>query len=134
MLQNLNVIKLAGELAQHASSRQATVARNIANIDTPGFKAKDTLNFDEHVARLGSLRSNSDSLRTSRDGHVARSPQAAYFETVTDRSIEQKPNGNTVSIENETLKSIEAERAHSRALAIYQSTMTILKTSIGRGR
>jgi len=30
--------------------------------------------------------------------------------------------------------SIEAEREHSRAMAVYQSSLKILRASIGRGR
>ncbi len=32
------------------------------------------------------------------------------------------------------LKSIEAERQHSRAVTIYQTSMNILRSSLGRGR
>ena len=43
------------------------------------------------------------------------------------------PNGNGVSLEEEMLKSVEVKRQHDRALAIYKSSMNILRTSLGRG-
>jgi flagellar basal-body rod protein FlgB len=56
---------------------------------------------------------------------------ASSFE---DKSAETSPDGNSVAVEAEMLKSIEAERQHSRAITIYQTSMNIIRASIGRGR
>ena len=49
-----------------------------------------------------------------------------------DKESEASPNGNTVSLEAEMLKSIEAKREHDRALAIYKSALSVLRISLGR--
>ena len=127
MFQGLELFQSAAALARHAATRQNVVAENVANIDTPGFKARDIDAFARTYANGLSLNvTQAEHIGTNTPGR-GRSPHE--IETGV-----QKPNGNTVSIETEMLKSIEAERAHSRALAVYQASLDILKTSIGRGR
>ena len=46
--------------------------------------------------------------------------------------VQSDPNGNSVAIEDEILRSVDAKRQHDRALAIYRSSLNILRTSIGR--
>ena len=41
MFEGLEIFQLAGGVARHAASRQAVVAQNIANADTPGYRARD---------------------------------------------------------------------------------------------
>ena len=131
MFQNLSVFQTAGQLARHSAARQVVVARNIANANTPGFKSQDIAGFRESMSQASGVTTG---LRTSRADHIQGSTQVSSFAARDVKSTEQKPNGNTVFIETETLKSIEAERAHSRALAVYQSSLSLLKISIGRGR
>lgn len=38
---NLNILQMASQLAAHSSARQAVIAENIAQADTPGYRARD---------------------------------------------------------------------------------------------
>jgi len=116
MFDRLEIFDLAGTRARHAAARQAVVAQNIANADTPGYRARDINDFSE---TLRAMRT-----RTGSDG-------ALPIRTM-DAGGPASPNGNTVSLELEMLRGIEAQRAHSRALRVYGSAMTILRASIGR--
>jgi flagellar basal-body rod protein FlgB len=114
-------------MATHAGQRQAIVAQNMANADTPGFKASDIEPFAQVFAsggEAGMRASRADHL----NGHGSASNEWAAFQT----DAETDPNGNSVSIELELLKGIEAKRQHDRALAIYKSSLNILRTSLGR--
>ena len=42
------------------------------------------------------------------------------------------PNGNSVSLETEMMHGVDAKRQHDRAMAIYQSSMTILRSTFSR--
>lgn len=106
---DLNVFRLAHAMAVHAGKRQAVIARNIANADTPGYRARDIASF-------------ADQLRTP-----SSAPMRAE---VTDAPADA--NGNSVSLELEMLKSVDAKRQHDRAVAIYRSSLHILRTSLGR--
>ena len=130
MFTNLTILNDAQAMARHAAARQATVAQNIANADTPGYKSRDMVSFQEMMAS----KSPRMAMATSRSGHLGGSAAAAETQSFIDKTAETSPDGNSVALEAEMLKSIEAERQHSRAVTIYQTSMNILRTSLGRGR
>lgn len=117
MFEGLEIFQLAGGLARHAASRQAVVAQNIANADTPGYRARDVSDF------ASTWRNMTSEVRAGRGEMPMR---------VIDANTPASPNGNTVSLELEMLRGIEAQRAHSRAMRVYGSAMSIMRTSIGR--
>ncbi|MAQ81776.1 MAG: flagellar biosynthesis protein FlgB [Maritimibacter sp.] len=130
MFQNLEIFRMANALAQHSSARQAEVAANIANADTPGYRAGDLAPFSEVY---GNSRPG-DGLRATRPGHIAVSASAAAPTSRTETRSGAAPNGNTVSVEAEMMKSVAIKHDHETALSVYESARNILRTSLGRGR
>lgn len=130
MFTNLSILTDAQSMARHAAARQSLVAENLANVDTPGFKAKDLMPFEKVFGGT----SSSMSMARSRSGHMAAGDRASEFRATQDKTAIESPDGNGVEVEHEMLKSIEAERQHSRAISIYQSSINILRASLGRGR
>ena len=126
MFQNVDIFQTAGAMAKHASERQALVAKNVANADTPGFKAAHIAPFQSSdVARQTTV------LRTSRTGHLESFDNAPAGNLISS-TAEPSPNGNNVSIEQEMMHSVAISREHNRALAIYQHSLTVLRTAVGR--
>lgn len=128
MPKELTIFQTAGAMARHAGARQAVVARNIANADTPGYRARTIAPFAETYRTT----TTSISARTSRPGHIIGSSSTASRIEMKDSASEPSPNGNTVSIEEEMMNSIEITREHTRALAIYRHAMTVLRVTVGR--
>lgn len=127
MFQNLKIFSASQAMAQHAGARQAVTAANIANADTPGYQARDIPPF--------TTQSSSESqMRASRAGHLhGHSGSASSPSSVSmSRTLESAPNGNTVSIEQEMLRSVDAKRQHDRALAIYKSALKVVRGSLGQ--
>jgi len=124
----LNVFKISYAMATHAGTRQALVSQNIANSDTPDYQAKDIRPFTEVFARRGTTSGDMISTRAS---HLNGSANGMQWAITTDDS-NADPSGNTVSIEEQILNGVEAKRQHDRALAIYRSSMNILRTSLGK--
>jgi len=127
MFTELNVFKLSHAMATHAGKRQALVSQNMANADTPGYQAKDIKPFTE----VFSEAPGSGGMRSSRANHLNGASATDW--TVTTSEAGSDPNNNSVSIELEMLKGVEVKRQHDKALAIYKSSMNILRTSLGRG-
>jgi len=126
MYQNLDLFQIAGAMAHHAGTRQAIVARNVANADTPGYQAMEMASFRDIYSDL-----KVGEMRATRPEHLGAAnarldPQAVL------RVAEPSPNGNTVSIEDEMLSAVAVSREHNRALAIYRHGMTVLRAAIGR--
>jgi flagellar basal-body rod protein FlgB len=129
MFERIETLRMASEMALHAAGRQAVVAANVANADTPGYRAGDLRSFAETYRAGGTL-----DLRTTRRDHVQTSATEGIAATVPDRRAEPSPNGNTVSLETELVRSASAKRQHDVSLAIYKSSLDILRASLGRGR
>lgn len=128
MFTELNVFKLSHAMATHAGKRQALVSQNIANADTPDYHAKDIKPFAEAFTSGVAP----EDMRASRDGHLNGASGNALDWAVSSTDAGADPNNNSVSVELEILKGVEVKRQHDRALAIYKSSMNILRTSIGR--
>lgn len=118
------VMTMAADAAHHAATRQAHAAKNLANADTPGFRPTDLAPF--------SMTSDQFQIRTTRPEHFSSSDDGRW-EVVSD-SGPLDPNGNGVDLQSEILRATDAQRAHSRAITIYQASMDILRASFSRGR
>lgn len=126
MFQNLEMFRTSYAMARHAGARQAVTAANMANADTPGYRARSIASFADSYSSTSTA-----ALRTTRDGHLATTP-TAQSATVQFSDAEASPNGNSVSLEEEMVKAVEIQREHSRALAIYKHSLDVLRMSIGR--
>lgn len=125
MFKNLTVFQVSYDMARHAGARQAVTAANIANADTPDYRARSLGTFAD------TYTSESMNLRSTRDRHLgARSGSAADRPHFAD--AEASPNGNTVSLEQEMINSVEIQREHRRALSIYKHSLDVMRMSLGR--
>jgi flagellar basal-body rod protein FlgB len=127
MFEKLEIIRMAQALANHAGTRMGTIAENVAHADSPDYKARDLPDFaktyaDEYGAGLKATRSR----------HLAFGGSTAA-EAVIQRDG-ASPNGNSVSLEREMVKTAEVRQQHDMALAIYSSASDMVKLALGRGR
>ncbi|RME17939.1 MAG: FlgB family protein [Alphaproteobacteria bacterium] len=126
MFENMNVLSMAQSMARHAATRQSIIARNVANADTPGYRARDIAPFEARFRE-----SPPPAMKATRPGHIAMAAATGRDSEVRtfERPGEVSPNGNSVSIEQEMFAAAEARSEHDRALAIYRSAINILRTS-----
>ncbi len=125
MYQSLDLFSTAFAMARHAGARQAVVAGNMANADTPGYRARALEEFSETL-RQG----QASAPRRSRPGHLAGAETAAVGR-ITLRPGEAAPNGNTVSVETEMMDAARIQQQQSRALAVYRHAMGVIRSSLG---
>ena len=131
MFGKLEIFKMAHAMAVHAGHKQAVTAQNVANADTPEYKSRDVIPFAQ------TYRNDSSSVgwlsqKSTRTKHIHGTTANELPAPVVDAAGVGAPNGNTVSLENEMLKSLDAKRQHERALAIYKSSLNILRASLSR--
>jgi flagellar basal-body rod protein FlgB len=125
MFEKLSITRMAQSLAAQSAARLGVIARNVAQADTPGYKAQDLPSFAD------SYQAEPDGMRATRQGHLHAGSQ--MLTPVEQASAgEMSPNGNTVSLEQQLVKSVDARQQHDMALAVYRSTSEIIKTSLGR--
>ncbi|SIO31959.1 FlgB family protein [Vannielia litorea] len=127
MFDQLEILSMARGLAAHSAARQSVVAQNLAQADTAGYKARDIASFGESYRAQPGL-----ALRTTRSAHMADTAPPPALRPVIERGVDGDPNGNTVSIESQMVKSAEIQTRHEMALSVYRTTLGILRTTLGR--
>ena len=128
MFQNLDIFRLSHAMAVHAGARQAAIAQNMANADTPGYAARDLPKF----ASLIDTDSAQNGLRATRASHLNASVGSVAFEVAERRDVRSDPNGNAVSLETEMLHAVDVKRQHDRAIAIYKHALGVMRAATGR--
>jgi flagellar basal-body rod protein FlgB len=128
MFKNLDIFRMSHAMAMHAGTRQSVVAQNMANADTPGYTARDTIPFQA----VFETEMSGTQLRATRPGHLHGKSQNLQFEIVDRHDAAKDPNGNSVSLETEMLAAVDVKRQHDRALAIYKSGLGVLRSALGR--
>ena len=126
-MNDLAILRLADGLARHSASRHSLVAKNIANADTPGYKAKDLPRFDTLV------RSDFDA-RATRPGHLTGQQTVNMSPIEASAFGTESPNGNDVSVTDQLTRATQALGNHDKAVTIYRKTLDILRLGLGRGR
>ncbi|SLN31878.1 FlgB family protein [Pseudooctadecabacter jejudonensis] len=126
MFKNLSMFETSFAMARHAGARQAVTAANIANADTPGYRAQSIAPFRDTYQTQGTLQ-----IQSTRAGHLAGQKSATQARAV-DSSAEPAPNGNSVSLELEMVNAVEIQREHSRAMMIYKHSLDVMRMSISR--
>tara|TARA_R110002020_G_scaffold305817_9_gene521732 strand:+ start:625 stop:987 length:363 start_codon:yes stop_codon:yes gene_type:complete len=118
MMKSTNLQNLVSAMASHAAQRHAVVAENIANSDTPGYKAKDLQPFSEvfHEAQMGTKPINPGN----------------FSVTETTSGDAYSPNGNSVSLEEQMMKSAETQNDHALALMLYRKSLSMMKMAVGK--
>lgn len=126
MFENLDVFRMSAALARYAGQQQALSAQNVANADTPGYRALDLPDFKTIYVPADAAGMQ----RATRAGHLNGTQPGNATVAPIDARGEASPNGNQVTLETEMLKSVGAKRAHDRALAIYKTSLGILRSTI----
>jgi len=126
MFENLDIFRMSHAMARHAGSRQALIAQNMANADTPGYAARDLQPFQAY------LETNTADFypKATRAGHLQGAGANHSHDPRIRHEGQADPNGNSVSIETEMVKAVEVKRQHDRALSIYKHALTVLRSAV----
>jgi flagellar basal-body rod protein FlgB len=125
-MNDLAILRLADGLARHSAMRHRLVAENVANADTPGYKARDVVPFDQLVG-------TDFAARATRPGHVTGG-RAREVEAIHDSAFgAESPNGNDVSITDQIARATQTMGNHDKAVSVYKKTLDILRMGLRSG-
>lgn len=127
MFAQIDTMRIARDLGAHAAQRQRVIAANVANADTPGYRAQDLPDFAESAARAPAI-----GLRATHAAHVAAGSWGSAGPHARPVGAEPSPNGNSVSLEDEMVRAADARRQFDLSLTVMQSGMNLMRTAIGR--
>ena len=128
MFEKIEMLRMARAMGQHTQAAHIEVARNIANADTPGFRAHDLQPFAETYRQA----EEGGTLRVSNARHLDAPQWSPGGARVIEVAGPVSPNGNSVSLEEEMVRAAEVKSSHDRSLTIYRSGLDLLRSSLGR--
>ena len=136
---NLPMFGLIKERMNWVGQRQQVIAQNIANADTPEYRARDIKKFDfqrtlrEHTPN--SKVGKGAAMRATHPMHLSgRVESIASAASRADRKpYETAPDGNSVVLEEQMVKMNEAAVQHSAMVGLYRKHLKMIKLVI-RGR
>src|SRR5690349_6797466 len=127
-----STIAIAQQWLQGLARRQDAISSNIANIDTPGYRAQD-VPFEAELARA--IGSSGAKLTTTDPRHIASVPgtPAGVGMQAAQELTSSRLDGNDVDIDQQMVLLSETQmRYQAAAQAItnrYETTRTALRTS-----
>jgi flagellar basal-body rod protein FlgB len=127
MFDRPEVLRISASMAANAAQRLSAIAGNVANADTPGYRAKDVADFRETYRAAPDL-----GLRATRPGHLADDGSDGASGVTERAGGHASPNGNNVSLEAEMMRAATVRQDHDMALTVYKSSLDILRASLGR--
>lgn len=140
MLDAIELFRLSGSRMRYLTEQQTVIAKNIANADTPGYQAQDTapFTFDSALLKTGSSAPGAApalALTETEAGHIA--PHTANGGAQAVRKANgygEKPDGNTVSLEEQMVKATDVGNQFALANSAYTASLSLMKTAIDYGR
>jgi flagellar basal-body rod protein FlgB len=113
-----------------AAAKQVVASSNLANINTPGYKAKET-NFSDSLSRqLGA----GPSLATTNARHIGGGGDVSLATTKDVEGQQARRDGNTVQIDRELLNMTQAAGEFARAQTALAAKFRLVKYAIGEGK
>lgn len=127
-LTGLTVFRNMEQKMAWLSARQSVLAENVANADTPGYRAKD-------LSAFGGTEGSQLKMAVTNISHMgANGVTGGKPQPQRDRfAIETSPNGNQVSLEDQLTKVGETGMDYQFMTNLYRKNISMLKTAMGRG-
>ena len=128
-MQPIQLFALASRQAEWLSVRQEVVATNIANANTPEFRAKDITPFNAVLAET------QGSMARTHPGHLAASRYSQDIE-VSEKDLNNEiglqESGNTVALSEELSKTGEIKRQYELSTSLVKSFHSMMHMTVRR--
>ena len=105
-------------------ARYKLISSNLANIDTPGFRTRD-LDFHAELARASAHTAAGEA---GSFNYAAYTPVARHV-----RGLLQRPDGNDVSVERESLLLAEAQMKFNLGIQLLKDQFHTISLAINSG-
>jgi flagellar basal-body rod protein FlgB len=123
-----------------AQARQQVISQNIANADTPGYKARvldepDFSNVLSAVEAGGPGRVAKPQISMPAAFKTFGSTVAANAHSNRDQGVfETKPNGNNVSLEDQLGALANVQMEYAEMTSLYRKQMGLFRIALGKSR
>lgn len=135
---NPNTNDLLKSYLEFSAFRHKVLSENIANINTPNYKAEDVSVPQKYEDLVSAKAGASDRvfLATTNNHHIAGSATSSKKSRFTSRKIkdpyEIKPNGNNVSLAQQMTKLSRNQSDYNTAVKSYSTTNALISAVLGK--
>jgi flagellar basal-body rod protein FlgB len=129
-MNGINDAAIMAALGRHmttAIARQAVAAGNLANLDTPGDRAREVA-FDDL------LNGAVERLEMTGEGAPSAGASATRPETVESEGLDARRDGNNVQLDRELLSMTRAASDFAAAQAALSAKFRLIRFAINEGR
>ncbi len=122
-----NIEGLAAGLDYHMA-RHNLLAANLANVDTPGYRAQDLRRTESFAGALEVELASTD------PGHIQGGSSAPHTKVTTDRETPVDADGNSVSLDKEVVKISTNHMRYETISTLTASALSGLAWAAADGR
>ena len=121
----MSIFELAERRLGWIDQRQALLAQNIANANTPGYAAKDLQPFAQALATA------LPELAVTNPAHLSTLAATGRIDP-RSRPAERAPDGNAVSLDEQLTKVADTDGAQTLVANLYHTYLGLFRTVIGK--
>ncbi len=126
-MQPIQLFELATKQAQWLTARQGVVTGNVANANTPGFRAKDVTPFSAVLDNT-----NMPMTRTNPGHFIDSSSSELGIQTQVDQAAKPLISGNSVELADQLMKEGEIKRDYDLNTGIVKAFNRMILATVRR--
>lgn len=128
----MSFFNLASQRMNWLSARQKVIAENVANADTPGYRAREVSSFKEMLQGSQPVAG----VQVTDGAHIrSNGAEAQGVRVDVDQAAwQQSLDGNSVVLEQQTIKAGEVSASYKLAANLYRKGYELLTLSVTGNR
>lgn len=135
-----NTMNIMASALDAYTLRNSTIASNIANVDTPGYKRKE-VKFEEYLqGAVGSLKDGNNTANKNSKGRIAHQfgniqvGVGTIKAEVVDQSTDSmyRIDGNNVDIDNEMTEIVKNQLRYQTVINGLNNQFQAMRTAMGK--
>ncbi len=123
-MQGIHIFSIGFERNRWLAARLSVIATNVANADTPGYKARDVMPFEATLTAARSDHQRATIGHLPVEEHLGRT-----FDMVPRDGVSSKHSGNGVSLETEMARLGDARSQQSMVTGVLGAFHRMLLSS-----
>ncbi|MEM6913284.1 MAG: flagellar basal body rod protein FlgB [Pseudomonadota bacterium] len=126
MIEGISLFQTMSQKLDFLGVRHTLLAQNVANADTPGYKAQDLKPFSEALRTVepAGMMSTHHMHITSQQGNTT------YREDRRVEGWEVEPSGNQISLEEQMIEAADGARQYELATSLMKKHVSMLKATL----
>lgn len=130
-MSDMSLFRMARQQMNWLGDRQTVLAQNIANADTPHYRAKDlkAISFQRELRDIQPVKMQATS-GTHLQGTIVK-PDFRVEELRAREVYETNPNDNGVALEEQMMKVSDTQMKYQLASNIYHKNMMMMRNALG---